>query len=120
MATDKPLAEILQCKPGTILVQVKKAEEINKAGLWLTEASVKELQGPRPTQGVVVAVGGEVEDDEELSHAPLFCAIGDRVIFGKFSGVEMTYGRGDRVILLKDSDVLAKYKEEPTVEVKVT
>lgn len=109
------LSRILIPGPGKLLVQVKKAEEINRSGLWLSDKAINELQGGmRPTQGIVVACG----DDDDSQDVP-FAGLGDKVVFGKYSGVEMSYGRGERVILLKQSDILAKYSPEASGEAEV-
>ncbi|MBA3259968.1 MAG: co-chaperone GroES [Gemmatimonadales bacterium] len=59
----------------------------------------------KPTQGEVVAVGpGRIEKGERI---PMELAVGDRVIYGKYSGMPYQAG-GDELIIVKASDVLAK------------
>lgn len=113
--TEKDLAKVIAPAPGKLLIQVKNPEEINRSGLYLTESTIKELQGgARPTQGIVIAVG-----DDDMEEPVCFVAVGDRVIIGKYSGIEMTFGRTQRVILLKHSDILAKYLDPDAPDVKI-
>jgi len=59
----------------------------------------------KPTQGDVVAVGpGKFEDGQRIK---LDVAVGDTVIYGKYSGTPYTVD-GDELIIIKASDILAK------------
>ena len=59
----------------------------------------------KPTQGEVVAVGpGRVEKGERVK---MEVAVGDTVIYGKYSGTPYTVD-GDELIIIKASDILAK------------
>ena len=58
-----------------------------------------------PTQGRVIAVGpGRTERGARV---PLDVAVGDRVLYGKYSGTTITLD-GTDVVIIKASDVLAK------------
>jgi chaperonin GroES len=58
----------------------------------------------KPSQGEVVAVGpGERDDNGELT-APTV-KTGDRVLFGKWSGTEVTID-GDDLLIMKESDIM--------------
>jgi chaperonin GroES len=59
----------------------------------------------KPTEGEIVAVGnGARGDDGKL--IPLEVKVGDRVLFGKFSGTE-TKLDGEDVVILRESDIMA-------------
>ncbi|GFO80500.1 co-chaperone GroES [Methyloceanibacter sp.] len=58
----------------------------------------------KPQQGEVVAVGPGVADDTGKVQ-PLDVRVGDRVLFGKWSGTEVKID-GDDVLIMKESDIL--------------
>lgn len=80
---------------------VKRNEEPTrtKSGLFLPEAAKE-----KPAEGTVLAVGnGRIADDGKVT--PLTVKVGDRVVFGKYSGTEIKVEGEDRLILRED-DVL--------------
>lgn len=80
---------------------VKRNEEPTrtKSGLFLPEAAKE-----KPAEGTVLAVGnGRIADDGQVT--PLTVKVGDRVVFGKYSGTEIKVEGEDRLILRED-DVL--------------
>lgn len=61
----------------------------------------------KPTQGRVVAVGpGRFERGARV---PMDIGVGDRVLYGKYSGTNITL-EGEEVVIVKASDVLAKLR----------
>jgi len=65
---------------------------------------IPDIAKEKPQQGEVIAVGsGRVEDRERV---PLEVAVGDRVLYGKYSGTEVTVD-GDSFLILRESDILA-------------
>ena len=84
-----------------IVVEPLEAEEKSRGGIVLPD-SAKE----KPQQGKVVAVGpGKLNDDGE--HTPMSLKVGDTILYGKYSGNEVTVDDKDLVIM-RESDVLAK------------
>lgn len=82
-------------------VLVKRIEEDTKtAGGIIIPDSAKE----KPSQGVVVAVGSGTrgEDGKVIS---LDVKVKDKVLFGKWSGSEVTV-EGDELLIMKESDIL--------------
>ena len=60
----------------------------------------------KPQKGKVLAVGdGEVKEDG--SRRPLDVKEGDEVLYSKYGGTEITVD-GDELLVLRESDVLAK------------
>lgn len=57
----------------------------------------------KPTEGEVIAVGPGARD-ETGALVPLDVKKGDRVLFGKWSGTEVTID-GDELIIMKESDI---------------
>ncbi len=82
-------------------VLVKRIEEDTKtAGGIIIPDSAKE----KPSQGVVVAVGsGTRSEDGKVT--PLDVKVKDKVLFGKWSGSEVTV-EGDELLIMKESDIL--------------
>ena len=82
-----------------ILVKPLEAETKTASGIFLPE-SAKE----KPMQGKIVAVGpGKRNDSGELS--PLDVKSGDTVIFGKWSGTEVTID-GQDLLIMNESDIM--------------
>jgi chaperonin GroES len=77
------------------------AEEQKTAGGIIIPDTAKE----KPQEGRVIAVGnGKVTDEGKL--IPLEVAVGDRILFGKYSGSEITLD-GEEHLIIREEDVLA-------------
>lgn len=101
MATKPQLKTQIKPLDDRIVVTRTEAEEKTAGGILLPE-NAKE----KPTQGKVLAVGpGKLLDDG--SRAKPDVATGDIILFGKYSGTEITVD-GVEVIILRESDILAK------------
>ena len=86
-----------------ILIQRVEEEEKTAGGIIIPD-SAKE----KPQEGKVVAVGkGKVLDNGQI--APLEVAEGDRVLFGKYAGTDVTLD-GEDYVILREDDVLAIHK----------
>ena len=82
-------------------VLVKRVEEESKtAGGIIIPDTAKE----KPQEGEVVAVGGGAIKEDGSVRA-LDVKAGDRILFGKWSGTEVTLG-GDELLIMKESDIL--------------
>src|ERR1044072_5824085 len=58
----------------------------------------------KPQQGEIIAVGpGRFEKDKRV---PMDVKVGDKVLYGKYSGTEVTID-GEQYLILRESDVLA-------------
>ena len=89
----KPLAD-------RIVVKRLEAQDKTKSGLVLPD-SAKE----KPQEGKVVAIGtGRLLDDGGIK--PLEIKSGDRVLYGKYSGTEVSL-EGEEYLILREEDVLA-------------
>lgn len=58
----------------------------------------------KPAEGEIVAVGAGARDDEG-NRIPMDVKEGDRVLFGKWSGTEITLD-GEELLIMKESDIL--------------
>ena len=82
-----------------VLVRRVKEEEKSKGGIIIPD-TVKE----KPQEGKIVAVGsGSRGEDGKVT--PLDVKAGDRILFGKWSGTEVTID-GEELIIMKESDIL--------------
>ena len=82
-------------------VLVKRVEEESKSkGGIIIPDTAKE----KPQEGEVMAIGGgAIKDDGSVRS--LDVKAGDRILFGKWSGTEVTL-EGDELIIMKESDIL--------------
>lgn len=92
----------MNLRPLNDRVVVKRMEEEQKtAGGIIIPDTAKE----KPIQGEVLAVGnGKVMEDG--TRKPLDVKKGDRVLFGKYSGTEITV-ENQEVLIMREDDILA-------------
>lgn len=82
-----------------VLVERVESEEKTKGGLIIPD-SAKE----KPAEGMVVAVGAGARD-EDGKRVAMDVNVGDRILFGKWSGTEVTVD-GKDLLIMKESDIL--------------
>lgn len=86
-----------------IMVEVLKAKEITAGGIVLPDTAKE-----KPQEAKVIAVGkGKVTEDGKT--IPPEVKVGDKVLFGKYSGTEITID-GNEYLILKEEDILAIVK----------
>jgi chaperonin GroES len=101
MATKPALKTTIKPLDDRVVV-VRTEPEVKTAGGILLPENAKE----KPTQGKVLAAGpGKLLDNGTRSTPSV--ATGDILLFGKYSGTEITVD-GVEVIILRESDILAK------------
>ncbi len=82
-----------------IIVKRIEEEETSKGGIIIPDAAKE-----KPQEGKVIAVGkGVIRDDGKLQK--LDVKKGDRVLFGKFAGTEVTLD-GEEHLIIREDDVL--------------
>ena len=99
MATKSAAA--LKVSPLADRVVVKALEETEsmRGGLYIPDTAKE-----KPQQGEIVAVGpGRFEKDKRV---PMEVKVGDKVLYGKYSGTEITLDN-EQYLILRESDVLA-------------
>jgi chaperonin GroES len=83
-----------------VLIRRVEEEETTAGGIIIPD-SAKE----KPQEGVIVATGkGKVREDGGIS--PLDVKNGDRVLFGKYAGTDVTLD-GEEYVILREEDILA-------------
>ena len=89
----KPLAD-------RILVKAAPAEEKTASGIIIPDTAKE-----KPMQGEIIAVGkGKTTEDGTL--IPLELKVGDKVLYGKYSGTEVTID-GEEYLIMREADVYA-------------
>ena len=83
-----------------IVVKPEPAEEKTASGIIIPDTAKE-----KPSEGIVKAVGpGARADDGE--RRPVDLSEGDKVLFGKFAGTEVTY-EGTEYLIMREDDILA-------------
>ena len=78
-----------------VVIEPKAAETQTASGLYIPDTAKE-----KPQQGTVVAVGPGKKDE------PMEVKVGDVVIYGKYSGTEVSVD-GKDYLIMKQSDILA-------------
>ncbi len=82
-----------------VLVEPKKEGEEKIGSLYVPDTSKE-----KPQEGTVVAVGSGRYEDGKL--VALEVKVGDKVLYGKYSGTEIKQG-GKEYLIVRESDILA-------------
>ncbi len=83
-----------------VVVSRLDVEDVTKGGLYIPETGKE-----KPQQGLVIAVGtGKLINNVFV---PLDVKFGDKVLFGKYSGTEVTIDDVD-LLILREDEILAK------------
>jgi len=91
----------MKFKPLHDRVLVKRVEQDTKtAGGIIIPDSVQE----KPMEGKVISVGSGAKN-EDGKVTPVDVKAGDKILFGKWSGTEVTID-GDELIIMKESDIM--------------
>ncbi len=93
------MSSSLQPLGSRVLVRVVPEETMTKSGLYVPDTAKE-----KPQRGEVVAIG----DDTEAIRV----AVGDRVLFPKYSGTEIRIEGADHLII-ESSDLLAILRDAP-------
>lgn len=93
----KPLGDRVVVKP-------LEAEAKTKGGIVLPDTAKE-----KPQEGKVVAIGkGKVMDSGVVQ--ALEVKVGDKVLYGKYSGSEITTKEGEELLIMREEDILAVIK----------
>jgi chaperonin GroES len=87
-----------------VVVKRIEAEERTAGGIIIPDTAKE-----KPQQGEVVAVGPGGRDDKG-NLVPVDVRVGDRVLFGKWSGTEVKI-EGVEYLIMKESDILGVLEE---------
>jgi chaperonin GroES len=99
MATKSAAAVKVNPLADRVVVRALEEAESMRGGLYIPDTAKE-----KPQQGEIVAVGpGRFEDGKRV---PMDVKSGDKVLYGKYSGTEVTVD-GEQLLILRESDVLA-------------
>jgi chaperonin GroES len=87
-----------------VVIKPLEAEAKTKGGIVLPDTAKE-----KPQEGKVVAVGkGKVLDNGTVQ--PPEVKVGDKVLYGKYSGSEITTKDGEELLIMREEDILAIIK----------
>ncbi|MCX6831937.1 MAG: co-chaperone GroES [Candidatus Zixiibacteriota bacterium] len=87
-----------------VLVKTLDTGEMKKGGIIIPDTAKE-----KPQEAEVIAIGpGRVSDDGKL--IPVNVKVGDKILFGKYSGTEVTVD-GAEYLFMRESDILAVLKK---------
>ncbi len=93
-------ADRIQPLADRVVVKALEEGEQMRGGLYIPDTAKE-----KPQEGEIVAVGpGKLSDDGV--RVPMEVSPGNRVLYGKYSGTEVTVD-GDQYLILRESDILA-------------
>jgi len=82
-----------------VLVKRLEEEEKTKGGIIIPDTAKE-----KPIEGEIVAVGnGKILENGEVK--PLEVKVGDKVLFGKYAGTEITI-EGEEYLMMREDDIL--------------
>ena len=82
-----------------VVIKALEETESMRGGLYIPDTAKE-----KPQQGEIVAVGpGRFDEGKRV---PMDVKVGDKVLYGKYSGTEVTLD-GEQYLILRESDVLA-------------
>ena len=82
-----------------VVIKATEESEQMRGGLYIPDTAKE-----KPQQGEIIAVGPGKYEDGKL--VPMGVKVGDKVLYGKYSGTEVTID-GEQLLILRESDVLA-------------
>ncbi|MCX5697523.1 MAG: co-chaperone GroES [Candidatus Omnitrophica bacterium] len=87
-----------------VVIQPLEAENKTKGGIVLPDTAKE-----KPQEGKVVAIGkGKILDSGAVQ--ALEVKVGDKVLYGKYSGNEITTKEGQELLIMREEDILAIIK----------
>jgi len=90
-----------------VVVRRVKEEEKSKGGIIIPDTAKE-----KPQEGEVIAVGPGGRDDEG-DRIEMDVEVGDRILFGKWSGAEVTID-GEELLIMKESDIMGVVEAKET------
>ena len=84
-----------------VVIKALEETETMRGALYIPDTAKE-----KPQQGEVVAAGPGKFDEKGGQRIPMDVKVGDRVLYGKYSGTEITVNN-ERLLILRESDVLA-------------
>ena len=99
MATKGKASEKVNPLSDRVVVRALEETEQMRGGLYIPDTAKE-----KPQQGEIIAAGPGKYEDGKL--VPMSVKVGDKVLYGKYSGTEITLDN-EQYLILRESDVLA-------------
>ena len=84
-----------------VVVEAAAAETVTASGIYIPETAQE-----KPQKGTIVAVGPGKYADLTGNLIPIGVSIGDKVLYGKYAGTEVTYD-GKEYLIMRETDNFA-------------
>ena len=99
MATKSETAAKVTPLADRVVIKALEESEQMRGGLYIPDTAKE-----KPQQGQIIAVGpGRFDEGKRV---PMEVKVGDKVLYGKYSGTEVTVDN-EQLLILRESDVLA-------------
>ena len=99
MATKNAVSVTVSPLADRVVVRSLEGHEQTRGGLFIPDTAKE-----KPQEGEILAVGpGRFDDGKRV---PMEVKVGDKVLFGKYSGTEVVID-GEPLLILRETDVLA-------------
>ena len=99
MATKSAASTKVSPLADRVVIKALEETEQMRGGLYIPDTAKE-----KPQQGEIVAVGpGRFDEGKRVQ---MDVKVGDKVLYGKYSGTEVTI-EGEQLLILRESDVLA-------------
>ncbi len=86
-----------------VIVKRLEEERTSPGGIVIPDSAAE-----KPVQGKIMAVGkGKILEDGTIR--PLDVKVGDKILFGKYSGTEVKID-GDELVVMREEDVMAIFE----------
>ncbi len=83
-----------------VIVKRLEEETTSPGGIVIPDTATE-----KPSRGEIIAAGnGKVQDNGEVR--PLDVKVGDKILFGKYSGTEVKVD-GDELLVMREDDIMA-------------
>ena len=99
MATKSETAAKVTPLADRVVIKALEESESMRGGLYIPDTAKE-----KPQQGEIIAAGPGKYEDGKL--VPMSVKVGDKVLYGKYSGTEITLDN-EQYLILRESDVLA-------------
>ncbi len=84
---------------GRVLVEPSAAEEVSSGGIIIPDTAKE-----KPQQGSIIAIGAEKKDE------PIDFKVGEKVLYGKYSGTEISID-GNDYLIMSASDIYGSFEK---------
>ena len=100
----KKLSKRIRPLGDRVVIQPRDAETKTAGGILIPDTADKD----KPMEGIILAVGAGKYMDGKIH--PLQVKVGDKVLFGKYSGTNIKMD-GDEILIMREEDIMGVLEE---------